>query len=166
MAVLYVVRHAIAEQRDAERWPDDSVRPLTEKGEASFRRAARGLRTIVDGVEVVLSSPYVRAWRTAEILHDDAGWPEPARYDELAAVRAPAEALDVLRAHASVDTVAVVGHEPYLSGLVSILLTRKETAVALDLKKGGAVCLDVVGAGAVLRWVVTPRILRALERER
>src|SRR5207253_362118 len=30
---LYLVRHAIAENRDAERWPDDALRPLTKDGE-------------------------------------------------------------------------------------------------------------------------------------
>ena len=115
MTAIYVVRHAIAEERDADRWPDDAERPLTADGEKRFRDAARGLRTLVSDVDVMLSSPYVRAWRTAEILHEVAGWPAPERSDLLGASRAPADGLDAIGARPEASSIAVVGHEPYLS---------------------------------------------------
>ena len=70
---LLLVRHAIAEPRDDERWPDDRDRPLNELGEERMRRAAKGLARIVPEVTIVFSSPLVRAWRTAEILHEMIG---------------------------------------------------------------------------------------------
>jgi phosphohistidine phosphatase len=149
---VYVVRHAIAEQRDDERWPDDAKRPLTKKGEESFREAARGLRLLVPAVEVVLSSPHVRAWRTAELLHEEAGWPEPERCEALEADRSPSDALDVVRGRGA---VAVVGHEPLLSGLVSLLLGA---SLPIDFKKGGVVLVE----DGVLRWYATPKILRSI----
>ena len=60
------------------------------------------------------------------------------------------------------DAVAVVGHEPHLSELVSLLLAGDADAVALDLKKGAVVRLDLTGDAAVLRWVATPKMLRLL----
>lgn len=158
--VLYLVRHAIAELRDRERWPDDAARPLTEKGEASFRRAAGGLLRIVPSIDVVLASPYVRAWRTAEILHETAAWPPPRRCDALAAEHTPAEAIPVIREHADRGAIALVGHEPYLSELVALLAGTE--SVGLRLKKGGVVCLEVDEHEGALRWMVTPKILRAL----
>jgi len=158
MPVLCVVRHAIAEPRDPERWPDDALRPLTAEGEASFRAAAAGLRRIVPSVDIVLSSPYVRAWRTAEILHEEAEWPAPRRCDALAAVSAPSEAIPIIRAHENAGTIGVVGHEPHLSNLVCLFTG----AAGLQLKKGGAVCLRHAGDEAELRWLVTPKILRSL----
>jgi len=155
---LYVVRHAIAEDRDAERWPDDGKRPLTPDGEERFRRAAEGLRRIVPTVDVVLSSPYVRAWWTAEILHAEAGWPAPRACEALRAERPPADALAEIRKQEDGRSVAVVGHEPQLSGLVSLVLTGDADAVSLDLKKGGVVRID----GATLCWAATPKLLRAL----
>ena len=152
MTSVYVVRHAIAEQYDAERWPDDAKRPLTKRGEESFREAARGLRIVAPAVEVVLSSPYVRAWRTAEILHEEAGWPAPERCEELEAGRSPSDALDVVRRR---GTVAAVGHEPLLSGLVSLLLGA---ILPIDFKKGGVALVE----DGVLRWYATPKILRAI----
>jgi phosphohistidine phosphatase len=160
MAILCVVRHAIAEPRDPERWPDDSLRPLTSEGEASFRTAAAGLRLIVAEVEVVLSSPYARAWRTAEILREEARWPAPSACDALAAAHDPREAIPIVRAHEDRGTVALVGHEPHLSELVSILTGARSAGIRL--KKGGAVCLGLGGDEAELRWLVTPRILRSL----
>jgi phosphohistidine phosphatase len=153
---IYVVRHAIAEERDQERWPDDALRPLTKEGEESFREAARGLGKIVPSVDVVLASPYVRAWRTAEILHEDAGWPAPTRCEELEAWRAPEDAVGVLAQHKG--SVALVGHEPYLSRLVSFLLTKDDDAVHIDLKKGGVILVE----DRTLRWYASPKILRAI----
>jgi phosphohistidine phosphatase len=152
MTRIFVVRHAIAEDRDPERWPDDGLRPLTKAGEDRFRAAARGLARIVPSVDVVLSSPYVRAWRTAEILHEEAGWPPPERCEELEAWREPADALGLVHRDGS---VAVVGHEPFLSGLVELLLGVK---LAIDFKKGGVLLVE----DGVLRWYAPPKILVAL----
>jgi phosphohistidine phosphatase len=154
---VYVVRHAVAEDRDGERWPDDAKRPLTTDGEASFRRAARGLKTIVPHVDVVLSSPYARAWRTAEILYEEAGWPAPKRAELLEAWRAPSDGLELVQ-ETKHESIALVGHEPGLSRLVSLLLTGDDAAVQIDLKKGGVVRVD----DNVLRWYATPKILRSL----
>ncbi len=155
MTAIYIVRHAVAEERDAERWSDDSERPLSADGEKRFRRAARGLRVLVPEVDLVLSSPYVRAWRTAEILHEEAGWPSPERSDLLGASRAPADGLDAIGARPEASSIAVVGHDPYLSHFISILLTADLDAVRIELKKGGVVRID----DNVLRWYVTPKTL-------
>ena len=80
---LYLVRHAIAEDRDHARWPDDADRPLSAKGIERFEREARGLATLVPDVDILLASPFSRAWHTAEILTKEAGWPPPVRADEL-----------------------------------------------------------------------------------
>jgi phosphohistidine phosphatase len=163
---LYLVRHAIAEDRDAVRWPDDAERPLTAKGAASFGRAARGLRRIVPEVDVVLSSPYARAWQTAEILQREAGWPAAEPCDALEALRAPDDALDPLRDRRERGSVVLVGHEPNLSLLASLLLTGDADALPLELKKGAVALLafaaEPAPARAVLRWSMSPKLLRAL----
>lgn len=163
---VFIVRHAIAEVRDADRWPDDADRPLSREGEQRFRSAARGLRRLVPRVEVVLSSPYVRAWRTAEVLREEAGWPAPERCDELAAFP-PDSVVEVLREHAEHRSVALIGHNPHLSLLASLLVAGNDRALQVEVKKGGTVrlALDAEPApgAALLRWSVSPKILRLLD---
>jgi phosphohistidine phosphatase len=163
---LYLVRHAPAFNRDPSQWPDDGERPLTPEGEAKFRKAARGLRRVVPIVDIVLSSPFARAWHTAELLEEGAGWPPPKPSSGLEAGRSPVEGIETIRPHLSVSSLALVGHEPNLSELASTLLTENVTRLALEIKKGGVVHLrlgDGLRPGtALLRGLLTPKVLRAL----
>ena len=164
--MVYLVRHAYAAHADPQQWPDDAARPLTPDGIRKFRAAARGLRRLVPDVDLVLSSGYARAWGTAELLAEESGWPAPQPCAALEAERPAAAAIDVLREH-DAGSVALVGHEPYLSRLASILCGGDETALRLRLKKGGVVACDLdrspaPGAGR-LTWTVTPKILRSLD---
>jgi phosphohistidine phosphatase len=163
---LYLVRHAIAFDRDPSRWPDDGQRPLSPQGEARFRVAAKGLKRIVRSVDAVVASPMVRAWRTAELLVEECGWPPPEPSEAMEAGRTVTRAVAALRPLAERGSVAVVGHEPNLSELAAHLLAGADQGLALDVKKGGVVCLELDGGiranSAWLRWCVSPRILRAL----
>lgn len=163
---LFLVRHAIAEDQDPRRWPDDADRPLTEEGVELFRLAARGLARLVPSVDAVLASPFVRAWRTAEILAEDTGWPAPERCEALAAGRPTAGLVKEIRQRQGMDSLALVGHEPDLSELAARLLAGKEDALAIEMKKGGVASLVFQGApaGASLRWLATPKILRGLAK--
>ena len=107
---LYLVRHATAAD-DVTRWADDRDRPLTAEGEKRFRRAARGLGVLVPRVDIVLSSPFKRAWQTAELLEQSAGWRQPVELGALEAGRAPAEVLQALQDYASSASVALVGQD-------------------------------------------------------
>jgi phosphohistidine phosphatase SixA len=159
---VYLVRHAIAEERDAARWPDDSLRPLTAEGAESFRHAARGLRRIVPEVESVLASSYVRAWQTAEILEREAGWPAPERCEALEGNLDPEEARAVILALRGRGSVALVGHDPHLLRLASLLLTGDPDGMRLELKKGGVVHLALEPdeePTASLHASVTPKAL-------
>jgi phosphohistidine phosphatase len=169
MLELYIIRHARAGHADPAVWPDDAERPLTEDGISRFREAARGLRRLVPTVDVVLSSGFARAWQTAELLHEVARWPEPTRCAELEVGRTPASAAAVL-ADRTERSVAVVGHEPHLSRLASLLCAGSEDEVRLELKKGAVAFLGVDGTPgpgtALLHWAVPPKILSGLAPSR
>jgi phosphohistidine phosphatase len=169
MVDLYIVRHARAGHADPTVWPDDAERPLTADGRRRFREAAEGLRRLVPSVDVVLSSSFARAWQTAELLQEVAGWPEPTRCAELEIGRTPASAAAVV-ADRREESVAVVGHEPHLSRLASLLCTGSEDELRLELKKGAVAFLAFDGTAAPgtasLRWTVPPRILSGLRPSR
>lgn len=164
MKELYLVRHAVAHDRDAERWPDDSQRPLTPDGEEDFRLVARGLGRLIPTVEKHLSSPYVRAWRTAEISREEIGWPHPEVMNALEPEVPPHKVALALRTYKGFEAVALVGHRPCLHELASYFLTGNEDLINVGLKKGGVMCLRFDGmpepGNAKLRWLVTPKLLR------
>jgi phosphohistidine phosphatase len=161
---LYLIRHAIAEPRDPGRWPDDSLRPLSEHGVELFRTAARGLRRLGVEVEALLASPYARSWRTAEILVQEAGWPRPEECADLRPFSALSDGVRLVRRRTE-SSVALVGHQPHLSELASLLLTGSDSS-RLELKKGGVIWLRFEGepgAGSgLLRGSVAPKILRQI----
>ncbi|HEV2686565.1 MAG TPA: histidine phosphatase family protein [Actinomycetota bacterium] len=157
---LIIVRHAIAEEHDPLRWPDDADRPLSMEGEVAFRKAARGLAQLTEAPSVVLSSPFVRAWRTAEILQEEAGWPQPEPFKALEADREPQGVIDELNDLQGGPSIVLVGHEPMLSELIGLLVGGAN----IELKKGAVARLDAHAlsrGGATLRWLLPPKVLRA-----
>jgi len=163
---VYLIRHAVAHKRDPERWPDDSRRPLTPEGEEEFIGAARGLAHAVPEVEVLLSSPYERAWRTAEILAEQPGWPEPEELPALEPDVPPEKIVIALETYVEKQSIALAGHRPGLYELAVYLLTGNAGGADMKIKKGGVVCIEFdeapkAGAGK-LRWLFTPKVLRNL----
>jgi phosphohistidine phosphatase len=163
---LYLVRHAVAFDEDPSIWPDDAARPLTKQGEKRFKRSARGLRTLAPKVDVLLSSPFTRAWRTAEILAKEAGWPDPQRCDALAVSESLENVISALREQSAANGMALVGHAPSLDLLAAHLLVGQSAGAVFELKKGGVTRLQIEAniepGSAALRWLLTPKQLRAL----
>ncbi len=164
---LYVVRHGIAEETTPT--GDDRGRRLTPRGQMKMRAGALGLKRFGVELDVLLTSPFVRAAETATIIAEVYdGRPQPSEVPALAQGLPPAETVKALRAYARHEHVAIVGHEPGLSGLVALLTTGAADGLAVDLKKGGVAAIDVDGVPGprrgTLRWLVTPRQLRRLGR--
>ena len=163
---IYLVRHAAARERDPDRWPDDSERPLTPEGDEEFRLVARGLARVVPRVDAILSSPYQRAWRTAEILSELDSWPAPEPSPVLEPTLPPEKAALALQDHAGASAVAVVGHRPGLHELAAYLLTGQSDGLKVGIEKGGVACLGFDGpvkpGAGELRWLLTPAFLRYL----
>jgi phosphohistidine phosphatase len=163
---LLVIRHAIAEEQEA--WArtgeSDDQRPLTDAGRKRMKRAVRGLKRVVETIDLLATSPLVRAVQTGELVarkFNDV----PTTVSPTLAPEQPYDAfLDWLRSVESAEVVAIVGHEPHLSGLVSWLLAGRDGSL-IELKKGAACLLELeqkaAGAGTLL-WALTPRQLRQL----
>jgi phosphohistidine phosphatase len=161
---LYLLRHAIAAQRDDTHYPDDSQRPLTSKGRRKMRRIAAGLRVQKIKLDLLLSSPYLRARQTAEIVADVFRARRHLHFTETLAPEGDPRALIRLlkKEHRDAQNIMLVGHEPYLSLFVGTLLTGS-TPLPLLLKKGGLCGLSAnslrYGACATLHCLLTPRQL-------
>jgi phosphohistidine phosphatase len=159
------VRHAIAFDRDRNRWRDDADRPLSPAGMRRARKAAAGLKKWSARPDRLLTSPLVRARQTAQILTDVAGWPQAEATPELSPGE-PALALLALLGKSRSKLTAVVGHQPDLSHLLGACLLGGGGALPIEMKKNAVACVSFAGraqAGhAALSWLATPKMLRAL----
>ena len=139
---ILLIRHADAGARDPERWPDDTLRPLTARGRKRHQRVARRLRRRDLVPTTLLSSPWRRAWETAELTARTTRCPAPVTCDALAS----SPDLDALRAAIGEPgdeaLVALVGHEPWMSELAGLLLTGSDSGLALDFPKSGVMGLS------------------------
>lgn len=151
---IYLIRHAHALEGK-----DDAARPLSKKGRGQIRAMARFLRhggalethefwhsplvRSVDTAQLLARGLKVRGTFTlvAGLLHDD----DPAIL---------AKKLNQQR-----QPVALVGHEPQLSALASLLLTGRAKPPVLVLKKCAVLALEKDGRRWAVRWQVSPEIL-------
>jgi phosphohistidine phosphatase len=163
---LLVVRHGAAEDKDAfaRTGQDDDLRPLTPGGRKEMREVARALRDLVPEIDVLATSPLVRAVQTAEIL-GNAYDREPVAVEWLRPEASSEQFARWAASHRDTRTAVIVGHEPHLSGLVSWLTAGSKRSF-LQLKKAGACLLEIErssGAGSsTLLWSMGPKQLRAL----
>jgi phosphohistidine phosphatase len=166
---LLIIRHAIAEDRDAfaSSGRDDSERPLTDEGRDKMRRVAAGFRRAVPQIDLLAASPYTRAMQTAELVAEAYGIDDIEKVDALVPDAPLQRFLVWLERRSTAEVVAIVGHEPHLGELVTWLMSGlRESRV--EMKKGGAALLEFEGqpgAGeGVLEWLMTAGQLRDLER--
>jgi phosphohistidine phosphatase len=167
MTELLLVRHAIACERDPLRWRNDALRPLSPRGERRLRRAAAGLRRLGIRPARVYTSTLARPRQTAAILASEARWPEATAIDALAPAQPVRQLMRMLAAQ-HVARIAVIGHEPYLGHLLAGCISADTDPPQVEFRKGGIACVAFRGAirpgGGRLRWLLTPRMLRALAR--
>jgi len=164
---LLIIRHAVAVERGTP-GIEETERPLTEKGRKRFEQAAAGLARLDDPPNALWTSPLLRARQTAEIV--GAAWQKrhgrsaPRLHVEPSLAGGDPE--DLLRALAGRKErrIALVGHEPHLSGFLARLLGATDAA-AVTFRKGGAALVDVPGEGKPrLLWFLPPRVFRRMVR--
>jgi len=166
---LLVIRHARAEsvKRFAKTGRSDDLRPLTADGRERMQAIASGLHRLVSNLDLVATSPLVRARQTAEIVAAEFGVTAILELAALHPDAEPAEFADWVRAAGSRETIAIVGHDAHLRRLVSWILTR-DTRSIVEIRKGGAIMLDVDAGGGewngggTLLWSMQPHQLRML----
>jgi phosphohistidine phosphatase len=160
--LLLLVRHADAGERDPARWPDDTLRPITAKGRKIQGKVAKALREAGVAPEVVLTSPWLRAAQTAELLTQGLCLAPPVPAPGLAA-DPDLGALDAaVGPRKSQAVVALVGHSPWIEELAALLLSGSGDGLAIDFPKSGVLGLEadrIEAKGAALRFFLRPKML-------
>src|SRR5437667_4924124 len=124
----YLVRHGAAD--DAAPGVPDALRTLTAKARRRFRKAARSLGRKSGTLDLVLTSPLVRAVQTAEILAGEVEHDSFSVLPELAPGHDAAEALRAVSRARKEGSIALVGHEPQLSRMLAALARISEAEAA------------------------------------
>ncbi|NLX50403.1 MAG: phosphohistidine phosphatase SixA [Methanospirillum sp.] len=153
---LYVLRHGKAERTAPGE--DDAVRNLTEKGQRDARRLGRWMRDRDLAIDLVATSPYVRARETAVlVLQGDPAPPPIETWDELRPDGEVEAVLARLEAFDPSGAVLIVGHEPLLSSLASaamgggrIRLPRGALAKVAGFAPGGSGALELLVTPALI----------------
>ncbi|MGD0251513.1 MAG: phosphohistidine phosphatase SixA [Verrucomicrobiota bacterium] len=159
--IIHVLRHGIAAVRDDLNVENDSERQLTPKGKRQLRQTAAAMKKMGLRFDLILSSPYLRAKQTAEIVAESLKLKQQLRFSNaLAPDGSPKNLIRQLNELKPVpENVLLVGHEPYLSSLIS-LLTTGHTDLMMDFKKGGLCKLEAGKLShdrcATLVWLFTP----------
>jgi phosphohistidine phosphatase len=161
---LFLLRHGIAVERGDPRFPCDADRPLVPRGRKKVQRVAEFLRRLELSFDRVLTSPWVRARQTADIICQELALKGKLHESELLIPGQPS--LDVAQlvrlAGREPRVILLVGHEPGLSTLAANLLTGGE-GLEIRMKKAGLcrITLDESAKGqkAVLEWLLAPETL-------
>lgn len=160
------MRHAIAEPHGTPGFADED-RPLTSEGRRKMKAIARGMQAMGLEFDRLISSPYPRARQTAEIV-SAAFSLDIDIWDSLKPDIRPQQTVAAL-ARAPEERVLIVGHQPHLGALVSLLIAG-DPGAGIELKKGGLckLTMDAVRSGrsATLEWLMTPSLLRQIGRRR
>ena len=160
---IYLVRHGIASQPMDEDFEADSQRPLTTRGRDEITRIAGALKKLGLKPDLILSSPYVRAEQTANLLAREFNCQQHLLLSDLLVPDgSPAAILSAIVENYMAEELVIVGHLPCL-GLLASLLTAGNLDLAVNIKKGGVCCLSSddlrTEPRAVLEWLLTPKIL-------
>ncbi len=166
---LYLLRHGLAVEAGSPDYPRDADRPLTPKGRRRLQEIASALQTLELSFDLILTSPYVRARQTADIVSQTLDLGRRLQLcDALVPGADPVKLIELI-SHLELvpEDLLLVGHEPFLSGLISLLLSGG-TGLAVTLKKGGfcKLAIDALQPGrcAALEWLLTPGQMRQMVR--
>lgn len=145
---LYLIRHGIAADREA--YANDEDRPLTDKGRQKTGKVAKQLHQRGLRVDLILTSPLVRAKQTAVILQDAGLSSQVEEFLAIAPdgdIHAWVQWLEEWRQHnADSQSIALVGHQPNLGNWAEILVWGKAQE-KLVLKKAGVIGLTLPAQG-------------------
>ena len=153
---IYFLRHGIAEEYAAG---GDTARRLTKEGVGRMQAEARAMGQLGITIDLLLTSPLLRARQTADIVAEVLGCPaliEPT----LASGMQPAALHTVLERHAA-QRVMIVGHEPDLSIAISSMIGGGQ----ISMKKGALALVELPldeTLDGMLLWLATPKLLRTL----
>jgi phosphohistidine phosphatase len=158
MPLVFLVRHAHAVTEE-----ENPLRPLSPRGHEECRRLVDFFhKNHAFAPSEFWHSPLARARETAELLRPIAPHATLRDTSGLLPEDTPTEIANRLVTLAPTQTLAIVGHEPHLSALATLLITGHSSHSVFTLEKGAVLALASSNPRTWdVRWHLTPSLLPA-----
>jgi phosphohistidine phosphatase len=164
---LFLLRHGLAVERGTRGFANDADRPLTPEGRRQLRKIAQAMKLMDLNLTLIWSSPFLRAQQTAELVAAELSLKK--RLAIAAELQPGGDAAKLIQTISALkpkpEKVLLVGHEPDLSNLISLLVTG-EAGAGFALKKGGLAKLEIkklhANRCATLAWLLTPKQMKQM----
>jgi len=155
---LFFLRHGQAGSR-GDWHGDDTQRPLTAEGKKRMAQEAAGIRALGLSLDLIISSPLVRAYQTAQIVAKAQGTGIGLVRDaRLQPGFGPTHLAAILEEHGRAQGLMLVGHEPDFSETIGHVTGGSRVV----MKKGGLACVqldDPASLQGTLVWLIPPKVL-------
>jgi len=162
---IYFLRHANAGEPKLSPAKDEK-RPLDKLGIEQSHDVGRALAALDVTVDAVLSSPLKRAMQTASVVANEIGHEEKVIGDAALKPGGTYEQFqELVGRYSRKEAILVVGHNPNLTEFLNKVVSGGAPLTALELKKGSIAKVEKTGRKpAVLRWFMTPKVVRAIQQ--
>jgi phosphohistidine phosphatase len=147
--------------------------PLTTVGREEIAVIARSVKALNVRFSDIVTSPLKRAVQTAKIIAEVLAMEKKISvWNELVPEGNRSKLYNRLHQFPTESTVLMIGHEPYLSNIMYDMIFQKNRVNQLgriNLKKAGLAKIRVISltpnVSGELRWLITPKILKSLEKD-
>ena len=166
---LFILRHGEADKSSGS---GDFARPLTVAGTEDITQVAQWLKDLDAKLDAVTTSPLKRAHQTASIVAKIFNIESKLMdWDEL---KPESNRMELYRKLSfklfKESTVLIVGHEPYLSTLISEIISLTDDASCrIVLKKAGLAKMNITSYSVQiihgeLEWLLTPKLMKSISK--
>ena len=157
----------------------DSKRSLTSQGLKEVKTISKSLKLLNVQFDTIFSSPLPRALQTATVFANRYKLKKNKiqQYNELISQQDRFLFYDKLANYDQMSSILVVGHEPYLSTMISDIISKSnnKNKTNNDIKLKSNIILKKAGLSKIritstvptlqgeLRWLLTPYILKKIK---
>lgn len=153
---LFIIRHGIA--IDRHEVSKDSDRYLTEEGKDKMRIVGKGLKKLGVNFDYILSSPYIRAVQTSEIIAEETGF-NKNDIIKTEHLQPSGNWRKIFNTVKKGKYVAIFGHDPMFSDIVAELL--EANGISTPVKKGSVCRIFLENIDTLtgeLKWFIPPKV--------
>jgi phosphohistidine phosphatase len=164
---LFILRHGDAGRKIAA-GSTDAKRALTVAGQKEIADISKSLKDLGIKINLVITSPLKRAQETATIVAKTLKVQSKMQeWNELTPEANRIKLYGKLSSYKQDASILIVGHNPYLSEMISEIISEDKNG-HIDLKKGGVARIRITSSNPAfkgeLKWLITPRLLKRLSK--